>query len=354
MQIFIRSSACISPQNTFASDQLLNQVIEYNGTRLKAIEPDYKESIDPKSLRRMSHIIKMGVATAMECLKNGNTEIPGAIITGTAYGCLEDTVTFLTQLIGRDEEMLPPTAFIQSTHNTVAAQIALILKCHEYNTTYVHKGISFESALLDAMMLLKEKEADNILVGGTDEMTDTSFNVLSRLGLFKRLPLSNLALFKAKSKGTISGEGAAFFLLTDKDSGNNLAELIAIKTIYKPASLEDIEKRVKSFLSDNSLTMDDIGLVLNGRSGDKDHDDIYEQLNGSIFNDVAIANYKHLSGEYPTSVAFALWLAANILKNKLVPEVVMERSSKITAPRRILIYNHYQKIHHSLILVSAI
>ena len=109
--------------------------------------------------------------------------MPGAIITGTAFGCLEDTVTFLTRMMEQNEEMLPPTAFIQSTHNTVAAQIALMLKCHGYNNTFVHKGISFESALLDAMMLLKEQEADNILVGGTEEMVDASFKVLTRLGL---------------------------------------------------------------------------------------------------------------------------------------------------------------------------
>ena len=99
MKAYIRSSACISPQNTFGDDNFLTRVVEYNETCLKAIEPDYKEFIDPKSLRRMSHIIKMGVAAAMKCLKNGNTEMPGAIITGTAYGCLEDTITFLTQLI---------------------------------------------------------------------------------------------------------------------------------------------------------------------------------------------------------------------------------------------------------------
>ena len=343
MKAYIRSSACISPQNTFGDDNCL-----------KAIEPDYKEFIDPKSLRRMSHIIKMGVAAAMKCLKNGNTEMPGAIITGTAYGCLEDTITFLTQLIRQDEEMLPPTAFIQSTHNTVAAQIALMLKCHQYNTTYVHKGISFESALLDAMMLLQENEADNILLGGIDEITDTSFKVLSRLGLFKRLPVSNLDLFATKSKGTIGGEGAAFFLLTNKDSANNLAEILALKTFYKPTGLEDIEKRVKAFLSENSLIMDDIELVINGRSGDTVHDDIYDQLNGSIFKNVAVANYKHLSGEYPTSVAFALWIAASISNNKTIPVEMPERASNIIAPRRILIYNHYQQIYHSLILVSAI
>lgn len=354
MKIYIRSSACISPQNTLGNNQFLTEIVEHKGTLLKAIEPDYKEFIDPKSLRRMSHIIKMGVVAAMECLKNGNTEMPGAIITGTAYGCLEDTITFLTRIVEQEEELLPPTAFIQSTHNTVAAQIALMLKCHNYNNTFVHKGVSFESALLDAMMLLKENEADNVLIGGTDEMTDASFTILSRLGLYKRWPVSNLDLYATKTRGSVGGEGAAFFLLTDKVSENNLAELTAIRTIYKPKGLEDIEKKVILFLAENALKIAEIDLVITGKSGDTAHDDIYEQLNHSLFNNTDLANYKHLSGEYPTSSAFALWLASNIIKNETVPEAVIERKTKKTTPKTILIYNHYQKIYHSLMLVSAI
>ena len=72
----------------------------------------------------MSHIIKMGVAAAQECLQKGNTKMPGAIITGTAYGCLEDTVSFLTRMIELNEELLPPTAWIKATHNPVAAKDA--------------------------------------------------------------------------------------------------------------------------------------------------------------------------------------------------------------------------------------
>src|SRR5206468_11480781 len=142
----------------------------------------------------MSHVIKMGVSAAKECLINGKVEMPGAIITGTAFGCMEDTVTFLTRIIEQEEELLPPTAFIQSTHNTVAAQIALMLQCHAYNNTFVHKGVSFEHALFDGIMLLNENEADNVLVGGIEEMVDTSFKVLTRLGLYKRKPISNLDL----------------------------------------------------------------------------------------------------------------------------------------------------------------
>jgi 3-oxoacyl-[acyl-carrier-protein] synthase II len=51
MKQYIRSSACISPQKTFGQASFLTDAIEYNGTRLRAIEPDYTEFIDPILLR---------------------------------------------------------------------------------------------------------------------------------------------------------------------------------------------------------------------------------------------------------------------------------------------------------------
>ena len=353
MKIFIRSSACISPQNTFGQQPFLKDAVEYNGACLKAIEPDYAAYIDPKLIRRMSRIIRMGVAAARECLNAGNTNMPGAIITGTALGCLEDTVTFLSRLTELNEEMLPPTAFIQSTHNTVAAQIALMLKCHGYNNTFVHKGISFESALFDALLLLKENEANNILVGGIDEITDASFTILSRLGLYRRQAVSNLSLYKNRSKGTIGGEGAVFFLLTDKALPDNLAEICGTHVFYRPVSAVEIEIKIIAFLAQHELLIDDIDLVITGKNGDGKNDKVYTRLCETIFSNSSLANYKHLSGEYPTSSAFALWLASNIIKKEEVPTVIREGAVKNGPPKKILIYNHYLEIYHSLMLVSA-
>jgi 3-oxoacyl-(acyl-carrier-protein) synthase len=350
MKTYICSSSCISPQKTFRNDDFLTDIVEYTGTRLKTIEPDYKAFIDAKQIRRMSHVIKMGVAAAKDCLDNGSVEMPGAIITGTAFGCMEDTITFLTRIVEQEEELLPPTAFIQSTHNTVAAQIALMLKCHGYNNTFVHKGISFESALMDAIMLLREQEADNILVGGTEEMVDTSFKVLTRLGLYKRRPVSNLELYSTESKGTIGGEGSVFFLLTDHASENNLAELTAVKTLYDPG---DVEAGIVKFLAENNLVTEDIDLVITGKNGDLKNDATYKQLGTSVFKSCNLANYKHLCGEYSTSSSFALWLAANIAKRGAIPEAVIEKQINDQAPKKILIYNHYLNKYHSLMLVSA-
>ncbi|HTN05832.1 beta-ketoacyl synthase N-terminal-like domain-containing protein [Agriterribacter sp.] len=348
--MYIQATAGISPQYSF--ERLLSEPAVYTGNRLSCIEPDYARLIDPKMIRRMSRIIKMGVAAAINCLKGSATEMPGAIITGTAYGCLADTETFLTKMAENGEELLTPTAFIQSTHNTVGAQIALLLKCHNYNNTFVHRGFSFESALLDAITLLKEQQVKTALAGGIDELTGTSYTLLSRFGLYKRNIADNISLYNNESKGTIAGEGTAFFLLAAQPSGNDYAQLNGVHTFYKPENIAEIEKNIRYFLSAHTVGMEDIDLVITGHNGNVQEDAVYEQLAQTLFRGKPGARFKHLCGEYPTATAFALWLAANMVKTALAPSCAFINPVTIQ-PRRVLIYNHYQNTHHALYLLSA-
>ncbi|MCH5599877.1 beta-ketoacyl synthase chain length factor [Niabella ginsengisoli] len=205
--VYILSTSVVSPQASF--EEMMKEPANYNGDKLTCIEPDYTKYVDAKLIRRMSRIIKMGVAAASEALAQADVQMPDAIITGTAYGCLTDTDQFLTRMVEFKETLLSPTAFIQSTHNTVAAQIALMLKCHNYNNTYVHRGSSFEAALTDAVSLLEEGEAKNVLIGAADEITDKSHAILKRFGLYKTEGES-LSLIDSNTKGTMAGDGSAF------------------------------------------------------------------------------------------------------------------------------------------------
>lgn len=308
----------------------------------------------------MGRIIKMSVAAALNCLNDAGIIIPDAIITGTAYGCLEDSGIFLTSMVELDEEPLAPTAFVHSTHNTIAAQIALLIKCHGYNNTFVNGGASFEHALTDALMLLADNEAQNILVGGMDELTDISYAILSRFGLYKKSAGSNLDIFNSGTPGTIAGEGAAFFVLSNTPSGTDLAKIDAVSTFYKPADITETERFISEFLSQRNLTAADIDLLITGSNGDTKNDILYNRLQQSVFNDIPAICYKHLCGEYPTSAAFALWLGAKIIKNKAIlrcfslkKQQKTHKNMQKTRLNTVLVCNNYQNIHHSLVLISA-
>lgn len=348
--MYIRATASISPQASF--NKLLTQPDVYTGNRLQCIEPDYAQVIDPRMIRRMSRIIRMGVAAALDCVRTAAVETPGAVITGTAYGCLTDTEIFLSKMIENGEELLTPTAFIQSTHNTVAAQIALLLKCHNYNNTFVHRGASFENALIDAVTLLSEGDTDTALVGAIDELTDTSYTLLSRFGLYKTNLTDNISVYQDNSRGTLAGEGATFFLMSPIPSGNDYAKLEAVHTVYNPGSYPELEDSIRHFLSAHRIAMADIDLVITGQNGHNGDDRVYQELDDRLFSKTPQARFKHLCGEYPTAAAFALWLAANMIKAGKVP------SCMLSAPgprrlKRVLIYNHYQHKHHALYLIAA-
>src|SRR5436190_21298652 len=124
MEAFINGMSCISPLRTFDENYFFEDAppVPVSGF-LQVIPPDYKEYIPAANIRRTSHVLKMGISSALMALRRSGTETPDAIITGTGIGCFEDTDKFLRQIVENGEKMLTPTPFIQSTHNTVAGQV---------------------------------------------------------------------------------------------------------------------------------------------------------------------------------------------------------------------------------------
>lgn len=352
MTIYIRGTGLLSPQNAAQHDRFLEEFRIFENNYLTIADPGYRNYIDPKLIRRMSKVIKMGVAAAKICLDDASVSLPGAILVGTGLGCIEDTERFLTEIISNREELLTPTSFIQSTHNTVAAQIALMLKCHEVNFTYVHRGFSFELAMADAIMQFEEGTAENILVGGLDELTPATSTILKRLGIIKQKPVSSNALFNSKSRGTIYGEGASFFLLTDKPEDRNYAILKSVTMHFGSLTQDETENFIKSAVNEAGIELDEISMVIGGMSGDHDLDAVYRLLQNGILKNKTWAGFKHLCGEYHTASAFGVWLAAKMIKEQRIPEAVIYQGGQIKEIKNILVYNQFSKEHHSAFVLQ--
>ena len=163
MESYIRSAQAISPQDTFPGKDLPENINVHENI-VRCMLPDFKNYFEPLERRRMSRIIKMGVVCAEEAIMEAEIQRPDAIVSGTGLGCVEDTEKFLNNVLSGQEGLLTPTAFVQSTHNSIGATIALKYNCKGYNVLYAHKTISFENALLDANLLLHEKNIKNVLV----------------------------------------------------------------------------------------------------------------------------------------------------------------------------------------------
>lgn len=353
MEVYIKGIGIISPQNTADSSKFLDEVVAHETEFLSCVQPNYKEFINPIQLRRMSKLIKMGISASKLCLRDAGIENPGAIITGTGLGLVGDTEKFLNQVLDNNEEFLAPTAFIQSTHNTISGQVAIALKCFNYNNTYSHRGFSFESALLDGMLLINDKDAENVLVGGFDEITPEHHSIIKKTHWVKNETIKSLELLNHKTPGSVVGEGVAFFSLTGKKDDSNYAQLKDIKTIYKPENNEEIETKIDEFLAKNDLKKEDIDLAILGLNGNVDTDDVYYHLADNYFN-TNYAYFKHLSGDYHTVGTFALWMAANTIKHQNVPEVARFRKENFTEKpiKNVLVYNHFREVDHSIFLLT--
>ena len=350
--VFINGMGCVSPQGTLGKSALDDEIIETESDFLEIQKPNYRDFINPKVLRRMSKIVRMGIVASKTALENAGVESPDAILTGTGMGCQRDTEKFLNSMIENNEGLLTPTSFIQSTHNTIGGAIALGQQNHNYNLTYVHRTFSFESALLDSMMLLTEGKSKNILLGGFDEITEESWLIKTKIDFFKKQAIKNTNLLSDNKPGAMAGEGSTFFVLSDQQNDNSLARVLGTEMFYKPEDLNEIEVNITNFLEANSLSVEDIDLVILGYNGDADFDGIYNDLEDGLFENNAIAYYKHLCGEYDTSSAFATWMAAGIIHENRVPEVVLKRGGATKEIKKVLIYNQFRNVNHSLILLG--
>jgi len=350
--MYINGTGCISHQNTIDVDSFFeNSQIDLLPL-LPAQEPDYKDYVPTNMLRRMSHIIKMGVAAAKISLQQAEIENVDAIITGTGLGCFEDTDKFLKTIIENNEQLLTPTSFIQSTHNTVAGQIALLIKCHNYNFTYTQQGLSFESALVDASMFLNENKNSNILVGGLDEAIQPYYDLLVKAGHIKKQEDIITEIEKNKTKGFCLGEGASFFVLSNQKNKTTKAQIKGIKKFTSIKEGHDLQSKLIAFLQELNLSINDISLVLSGNSGDAEDDKILNENNKHFFSTTDVVYFKNLCGEYFTASAFALWLASIIIEKQRVPKTLLqERSNKEL--KNILIVNQYRNTEYSFMCVSS-
>jgi 3-oxoacyl-[acyl-carrier-protein] synthase II len=351
MEIYIQGLSSISPFKPLLPAGIEQPTITFSSNRLACIEPDYSTFFDIRQMRRMSRILRMGVSASIHAMKDAGQEQTDAVIVGTGLGCLEDTYSFLKKMVQNKEDMLSPTPFIYSTHNTIAAQIALQFQCTGYNSTYVHRNISFESALKDAILLLKEEAANCVLLGGIDELTDTSFTILNRLGHYKKEEeCLDGKLYGQGTRGSIAGEGASFFTLTGKVNAGSYAKILAVKTVSFSTEDEAVSAARQMMLQHGIVSPD---IFLAGNNGDAHDDAVFDAIASKLALGDSRIKFKHLCGEYPTASAFALWMASVILKQGGVPEFFQLDNALATKKiETILIHNQFKSNHHSLILLS--
>lgn len=322
---YINACSSISHQSSFRNKLWMNELQPLSGLST-LISPDYKEFVDAASLRRMSTILRMGLACAKDCVQQAGIENPDAIIVGTGLGCLTDTEKFLKNTI-TISGLIPPTSFIQSTHNTIAGQISLSLKNHNYNMTHTQNSLSFEHALMDAMLCLNE-EKFAVLVGAADENID-----------FMEELAKEFHFSEVENKLT---SGASFFMLSNTKNSTTKAALVDSCAIGLNAASND--EVITNFLKNNNLLLSDLDLVLVSTYGTQKLEEV-----SKLVHPIPVLSIEKYSGYHFTTAAFGMHLATDILNQK--ENLFIQNKAPI---KRILMYNNLGNKNIGLTLLQAI
>lgn len=211
--IFEKNSSRASLNRNIKHTLYINATATYNA------EWDLKSIItDANMRRRMSRLVKMGVATGLKAAEGQKID---SIITATSYGCLSDSEKFLKTAIETDEQMLTPTPFIQSTFNTIGGTLALLMGCEEYNMTFVNREKSMSDMIIDAAIEIASGKK-NVLIGLIDEMTPTLETIIRRMG---------------KKGSALPHDDGAWFYVVSATKGENCIGTIEVDDIKKTYSL---------------------------------------------------------------------------------------------------------------------
>lgn len=142
---------------------------------------DVSQFVPKLEARRMCRLLKTAIYTSMTALKDAGLQSPDGIISSTKYGMLDNSEKFLTQMCAEGEELLKPTLFMQSTHNTIGGMLGIRTKCHGYNITFSNGEKSLRDAILDARLQLELGRLGTVLVGYYDELTPGFAQMSERL-----------------------------------------------------------------------------------------------------------------------------------------------------------------------------
>ena len=345
-QIFVLSAKQISMQQPL-SEEWMDNPIMYDVAFTRSIDPGFKEYISPIEARRMGRILKRALATSKEALKTAGCDTVDAIMTGTGFGCIENTEFFLDALSNEGEQLLKPTYFMQSTHNTISSLVAIQTKNYNYNATYAHKGISFESALHDAWMQFRLGKIGSALVGCHDEMTETFYRIMKKGGVMGQ-------------DDERCGEVAVSVVLSrhceerSNPETKPLCRLTGLKMLHQP-TMNDLMDAVTTMLQSAERSLADVDYILTGISGNHENDKAYLAETKTLFGDKPLLKYKHLFGENFTASGLGFYVAAQCLKAGRVPSHLFVNANEASdkQPACIMLFNRSDGNDYTLILLET-
>ena len=185
-------------------------------------DPDYHRFIKPANLRRMDRISRMVTASVKLAIEDAGLHMEEedseriGIMIGTGLGSSKTVDLFFRDLVHTGPNELAPLLFQTSVPNAICSHASIEFGIKGINTTFSHKEVSAESAIVHAFTALRRGKADVIFAGGGDEISEPLYNVYATLGTLspQRSPYpEGMRPFDRTRNGFVLGEGSGILVM---------------------------------------------------------------------------------------------------------------------------------------------
>lgn len=173
-------------------------------------------------MRRADRFSKMATLAAHDAIDGCGLDVKDSdrvgIIFATAFGPHNTTFKFQDDIIDYGDAGVSPTIFSNSVHNAAVSYISLALGIKGPTWTVTGFNDPFKQAAVLAKAWLDEGRCDAVLLGAGDECGTVMEYIVSQ-----KLPVAADGKVQLENPPAyVPGEGAAFFLLTNKTDGPQL------------------------------------------------------------------------------------------------------------------------------------
>lgn len=146
---------------------------------------DAHKELFGRAFRRIGRYVKLAQVGAVRCLKRADVQVDPrrtGIFFASGLGNTEDVVPLAESILDPDRPWSSPMAFAGCVGNAAAFYVARTLGLEGPNVTVSQEELSFEGALLDAILALQAGEVEHALVGGVDLRTGDEADHRRRIG----------------------------------------------------------------------------------------------------------------------------------------------------------------------------
>jgi 3-oxoacyl-[acyl-carrier-protein] synthase II len=189
-------------------------------------DPDYHRYIKPANLRRMDRISRMVTSSVKLAIEDAGLQMEEedseriGIMIGTGLGSSRTVDLFFRDLVQKGPHEVAPLLFQTSVPNAICSHASIEFGIRGINTTFSHKEVSAESAIVHAFKALHLGKAEVVFAGGGDEISEPLYNVYATLGTLspQRSPYpEGMRPFDRTRNGFVLGEGSGVLVMETLD-----------------------------------------------------------------------------------------------------------------------------------------